>query len=260
MSTSVSHPLVCAECGRRFSRRCDLKRHALIHKPDAKRYYCAYPGCSHSSLQMCNLKAHYISRHLLYRLFECNFNSCGKSYTDASSLIKHEKKYHGFFRKAQKPYERRTSPSTRLALDPSRFVKGFSEQQTPSSTPSLCYSNGDNLSHVSQSLSPAPVTSPATNDRVQPNGEFLMASASTDDFLHEMIPELFPKPLETVTSCVPPITSSNTWDADFAYPNQEPYPNHLGYGGEMVDSRGFTLFDLFNLTVPLEPPFEFPSL
>ncbi|EJD02124.1 uncharacterized protein FOMMEDRAFT_157315 [Fomitiporia mediterranea MF3/22] len=247
MPTTASHPFVCTECGKCFTRRSDLNRHALLHKPDAKRYYCAYPGCSHSSLQKGNLKTHYIAKHLLQRLFQCRFHGCPKSYTDESALIKHEKSHHRFFRRAQRPHERQMLPSVRLGLHPSVFVKDDSEQRVPSPTPSLCYSISDNSSPYSQPFSPAPAMAPAVNDGMHLDSENPVVPLSTDEFLHEMIPELFPKPVQTGTSSIPSIPpipsdpSSNVWDAYFAYLLQEPYPTHLSYGEELSDPNAFSL-------------------
>ncbi|EJD02125.1 uncharacterized protein FOMMEDRAFT_29216 [Fomitiporia mediterranea MF3/22] len=118
----VLGPFVCSvpECGKTFIRQHDLTRHArasITRTPN-------------------NLKTHFIGRHVNPKAYACRFNDCGRTYTDDSSLIKHEKKCHKFYRRAQKPYVRPPTPTLRLQVHASMFVQGTSKSQEPSPTTS----------------------------------------------------------------------------------------------------------------------------
>ncbi|KAL5501048.1 hypothetical protein ACEPAH_9435 [Sanghuangporus vaninii] len=193
MSHAGPSTFVCTKCGKGFRRRSDCNRHALIHDPDAERFHCSFPGCTHTSLQKSNLKTHYISKHLQLRHHQCNFNGCTKSYSDASALIRHEKLTHGFFRRAHKPYARRALKKDEVEpeLDPELLAFVTATSPLPN------YPGTDTTSRVS-SASPTtpssfmmPIPGPPTFDWGNVNEP---QALSMDAFLHEMIPEFYPDP------------------------------------------------------------------
>ncbi|KAL5501045.1 hypothetical protein ACEPAH_9432 [Sanghuangporus vaninii] len=193
MSHAGPSTFVCAKCGKGFRRRSDCNRHALIHDPDAERFHCSFPGCTHTSLQKSNLKTHYISKHLQLRHHQCNFNGCTKSYSDASALIRHEKLTHGFFRRAHKPYARRALKKDEVEpeLDPEllAFVTATSPLPNyPGTDITSCVSSA---SPTTPSSFMMPIPGPPTFDWGNVNEP---QALSMDAFLHEMIPELYLNP------------------------------------------------------------------
>jgi len=48
----------CTDCGQPFSRRADLRRHALAHNPNATRFPCPRLGCGRQFLRMDKLRDH----------------------------------------------------------------------------------------------------------------------------------------------------------------------------------------------------------
>lgn len=123
---------------------------------------------------------------------KCTLDGCSKQYSEMSSLIKHEKKSHGFHRKDQKAHAARYADEfdvdgifikDEYKMSTSTWIS--SAVHTPSSlffplTPSETYSS-----------SPVSFSSPMYYE-----------SSSDDELLSEMIPELYssPKPSPTISN------------------------------------------------------------
>ncbi|KAL5522046.1 hypothetical protein ACEPAF_1902 [Sanghuangporus sanghuang] len=193
MSHAGPSTFVCAKCGKGFRRRPDYNRHALIHDPDAERFHCSFPGCTHSSLQKSNLKTHYISKHLHLHHHQCNFYGCTKSYSDASALIRHEKLTHGFFRRAHKPYARTSTKKDKVELELDPELLAFVTDTSP--LPNYPSTDVTSLASSTFPTTPSsfmmPIPGPPTFDWGNVHEP---QALSMDAFLHEMIPELYSDP------------------------------------------------------------------
>ncbi|KAL5490086.1 hypothetical protein ACEPAI_4919 [Sanghuangporus weigelae] len=153
----MPHPappaFICGACRKKFSRKADCLRHVQTHNADAKRYKCAWPGCKHSTLQKTNLKTHFLATHLRERPYQCNINGCKDTFGDQSSLIRHEKRTHGFYRRNH-PYVRPTIRAV-IDLDESDYIKG-AVPGTPVVTPEPSTSGTNDTTSPGTSMSPAP--------------------------------------------------------------------------------------------------------
>ncbi|KAL5532924.1 hypothetical protein ACEPAF_4698 [Sanghuangporus sanghuang] len=153
----MPHPappaFICGACRKKFSRKADCLRHVQTHDADAKRYECAWPGCKHSTLQKTNLKTHFLATHLKERPYQCNIHGCRDTFGDQSSLIRHEKRTHGFYRRNH-PYVRPTI-RTVIDLDESDYIKG-AIPRTPVVTPEPSTSGRNGTTSSGTSMSPAP--------------------------------------------------------------------------------------------------------
>ncbi|EIW85672.1 hypothetical protein CONPUDRAFT_162824 [Coniophora puteana RWD-64-598 SS2] len=86
----------CTECvDRGFTRKSDLQRHAIGHRPDAEKFkqYCTKPGCSYGTMQKGNLKNHMVM-HTQSAFRWCLIGDCDFSCTDPSSANRHRKRIH----------------------------------------------------------------------------------------------------------------------------------------------------------------------
>ncbi|KAM0748800.1 hypothetical protein T439DRAFT_54150 [Meredithblackwellia eburnea MCA 4105] len=92
--TNPSHPHVCGDCGKSFSRNTNLTRHKLTHQPrkDRSRFNC--PQCEKYFMH-----DHHLTRHLISHLtgedaekakFHCDFPGCEKSFSDTQRLRRHK--------------------------------------------------------------------------------------------------------------------------------------------------------------------------
>ncbi|KAL5529440.1 hypothetical protein ACEPAG_5425 [Sanghuangporus baumii] len=146
---------ICGVCRKNFARRTDCLRHVQTHNADAKRFECAWPGCKHSTLQKTNLKTHFLATHLRERPYRCNINGCEDTFGDQSSLIRHEKRTHGFYRRNH-PYVRPTI-RTVIDLDESDYLKGaVPRPRTPVVTPESSTSITNDTTSSGTSMSPVP--------------------------------------------------------------------------------------------------------
>lgn len=138
-------------------------------------------SCLHylSSLLMCFISLKQSQR--------CTLDGCSKQYGEMSSLIKHEKKFHGFYRKEQK------AQAARYANVNGIFIKDEYEMSASPmwtsnavSTPStIFFPSTPSDTYSSSSMSFA---SPACYE-----------SNSDDELLSEMIPELYSTPNSSPT-------------------------------------------------------------
>ncbi|THH04820.1 hypothetical protein EW145_g5245 [Phellinidium pouzarii] len=185
-----ARPFVCAQCGMSFTRPSDLARHSHTHNPNAPRFHCTFPGCSHSTLQKSNLETHYSAVHLKEKPHKCIL--CRMSYGDDAALIRHEKKKHNYYRRADKPYARPSGSLSRPRRKQRVFIDLTTESTestgTASHTPSLSSSNSSTSSPpvasfpstpatTSTSLMPSPA--PSCIPELGFNGFLLNNSAST---------------------------------------------------------------------------------
>ncbi|KLO05510.1 hypothetical protein SCHPADRAFT_896197 [Schizopora paradoxa] len=102
-SSTTRSRVQCDECKKTFRGPFELNRHAVLHSNDKSRYAhkCPFPGCPHATLQKSNLKIHINSVHLKVQTYKCTVDPdvCQADFSDASSLIRHEKAIHRFYRK-----------------------------------------------------------------------------------------------------------------------------------------------------------------
>ena len=84
----------CSKCGKRFTRRYDMKRHELTVHSDIKPYQCVV--CKMKFVTSTNLKNHMI-RHTGEKPYSCTY--CRKSFTKSFDLKRHERVHA-----AQKPF------------------------------------------------------------------------------------------------------------------------------------------------------------
>ncbi|KLO05632.1 hypothetical protein SCHPADRAFT_946756 [Schizopora paradoxa] len=93
----------CNECKKTFRGPFELNRHSILHSKDKSKYAhkCPFPGCPHAALQKSNLKTHINSVHLKVQTYKCTVDPdvCQADFSGASSLIRHEKAVHRYFRK-----------------------------------------------------------------------------------------------------------------------------------------------------------------
>ncbi|KLO06632.1 hypothetical protein SCHPADRAFT_945938 [Schizopora paradoxa] len=148
--------VVCdiASCGKTFQRTFDLNRHKATHLSETEKeklmHRCTYPGCTKAMLQKSNIDLHY-KTHLDIKDDRCQF--CNNLFADASSLIRHEKNVHNYYRKQDKTRARR-KPKTLVLPGQETFPR-------PSSSPTSSVSSSPPSSTSSwlpsPSLSPAPI-------------------------------------------------------------------------------------------------------
>ncbi|KAL5511423.1 hypothetical protein ACEPAH_4639 [Sanghuangporus vaninii] len=155
----MPHPappaFICGACRKRFSRRADCLRHVQIHNADAKRYECAWPGCKHSTLQKTNLRTHFLATHLHERPYQCNIHGCRDTFGDQSSLIRHEKRTHGFYRRNHPYANDRPTIKKAIDLDEAEYIKDI-VPAAPVVTPEPSTSGTNGATSHGTSMSPAP--------------------------------------------------------------------------------------------------------
>ncbi|TCD69005.1 GABA-specific high-affinity permease [Steccherinum ochraceum] len=108
----------CPQCKKRFGRGYDLARHIKIHAPNKEQlmFWCTYPGCTHGSLQKCNLETH-MKRHILGPKNQvCAVENCGYKAWDVAALIKHYNTKHS---------HESTTENAGPAADPSMYGTSF---------------------------------------------------------------------------------------------------------------------------------------
>ncbi|KLO06412.1 hypothetical protein SCHPADRAFT_895450 [Schizopora paradoxa] len=94
----------CNECKKTFRGPFELNRHSILHSKDKSKYAhkCPVSDCPYTALQKSNLNTHINSVHpnlsLKIRTEKCTVDPdvCNADFCDAPSLIRHEKKVHGY--------------------------------------------------------------------------------------------------------------------------------------------------------------------
>lgn len=109
-----------------------------------RKHKCPYPGCDKATLQKNNIDVHY-KTHFGIRDWDCQF--CDQDFTDASSLIRHEKSEHGYYRvrdetRTRVKPKKTTLPGQEISPKHPTSPSTFSSPSPPSSssTPSVTYS------------------------------------------------------------------------------------------------------------------------
>ncbi|KLO08316.1 hypothetical protein SCHPADRAFT_612822 [Schizopora paradoxa] len=193
-SSTTRSRVQCSVCEKTFRGPFELKRHSILHSSDKSKYIhkCPIPDCPFTALQKSNLKTHTISVHLKIRTERCTVDpdACNADFCDAPSLIRHEKKVHGYFRKEGefrpvKPVVRRTR--TKRSTDDEIAEPLTQEQLT------AMLSSGS-LHAISSSPSPSTSTSPSNNSSSGYSSPSPSPSLPSPDALELEYPQYFTYP------------------------------------------------------------------
>ncbi|KLO06627.1 hypothetical protein SCHPADRAFT_895272 [Schizopora paradoxa] len=180
-SSTTRSRVQCGECDKSFCGTFELKRHAVLHSKDKSKHAhkCPFPDCGHAALQKSNLQTHINSVHLKIRTNKCTIfpGVCNADFCEASSLIRHEKNAHGWYRKDGK-----FRPVERSARKP-RVIKsaGHGTHQQPVAQDQL-----SSLLSLDTLLSMSPSSSPSSS----PSDSFSSDYVSSDYFSPSPSPDL----------------------------------------------------------------------
>ncbi|KLO08320.1 hypothetical protein SCHPADRAFT_893968 [Schizopora paradoxa] len=226
-SSTTRSRVQCNKCEKTFRGTYELNRHTILHSNDKSKFThkCPIPDCPYAALQKSNLKTHINSVHSKVRTYKCTVDPavCEAVLSEASSLIRHEKAVHRFYRKEGefrpvKPVVRKTRTKRSTGDE---IAEPLTQEQL-----TTMLSSGS-LLPMSPSPSPSTSTSPSSDSSLGYFSPSPSPDLPTPDALQFEYPQYFtypdasfaPMPVDNSISFDP--TAYNTQSFNFL-PNANP--------------------------------------